>query len=126
METTITIEEECPICLMNIPETDSYLLLSCCNKKVHLNCLDQWYNNFGKKSKKCILCTKTSKEIENILAHSPIIQSSINYNNNSNINRRRANISNRENTNNFSNLLCIKCLFIVILLFPFTVFIFYK
>lgn len=127
METTINIEEECPICLSNILDTDAFLLLSCCNKKVHLHCLDQWYNNFSKKSKRCILCTKQSPDIENILAHSPIIESQRNSNNSNNNHRnRRETTLNNNNTNTWSNLLCIKCLFIAILLFPFIVFILYN
>ena len=74
MELNIEIEEECPICFNNIEDNDAYLLLSCCNKKVHISCLDNWYNNNGKKNKLCFLCTKESSDLESIIVKSPIIE----------------------------------------------------
>jgi hypothetical protein len=77
MELNIEIEQECPICLNDIQENDAYLLLSCCYKKVHIICLDNWYNNNGKKNKICFLCTKESNDVQSIIARSPIMRSHI-------------------------------------------------
>ena len=74
MELNIEIEQECPICFINIEHNDAYLLLSCCNKKVHISCLDNWYNKTGKKNKLCFLCTKESNDLESIIVRSPIIE----------------------------------------------------
>ena len=74
MELNIEIEDECPICFNLIENSDPYLLLSCCNKKVHISCLDNWYNNNGKKNKLFFLCTKESIELESIIIKSPIIE----------------------------------------------------
>ena len=87
MELNIEIEQECPICFNFIEENDPYLLLSCCNKKVHISCLDNWYNNNGNKNKLCFLCTKESSDLESIIVKSPIVEQNnrtliINNNNN--------------------------------------------
>ena len=74
MELNIEIEQECPICFINIENNNAYLLLSCCNKKVHISCLDDWYNKNGKKNKLCFLCTKESNDLESIIIKSPIIE----------------------------------------------------
>ena len=105
MELNIEIEQECPICFNFIEENDPYLLLSCCNKKVHISCLDNWYNNNGKKNKLCFLCTKESNDLESIIVRSPIIE------------------SNNRTINSQYNYKCTFCLFIF-LLFSVLVFIF--
>lgn len=74
MELNIEIDQECPICFNNIQNDDGFLLLSCCNKNVHISCLEDWYNNNGKKNKFCFLCTKESKDLESIIVTSPIIE----------------------------------------------------
>lgn len=77
MEINIDYIEECPICLNNINELDGYLLLTCCDNKVHIRCLDNWYNNNGKKKKICFLCQKESKDLESIIVNSPVITQNI-------------------------------------------------
>ena len=74
MDLNIELEKECPICFNNIEDIDAYLLLSCCNKKVHISCLDDWYNKNGKKNKLCFLCTKESNDLESVIVTSPIIE----------------------------------------------------
>ena len=101
MEINIDIEEECPICFNSIEDNDAYLLLSCCNKRVHITCLDRWYNN-GNKNKLCFLCTKNCKDIENIIVKSPIIEQ-----------RNRILINNTINDNNYKYIFC--CFIIIIL-----------
>lgn len=84
MEANNNFEEECPICLNNISNDDAFLLLTCCNTKVHIQCLDEWYNKKGNKKKTCFLCTKESNDLESIIVHSPILRSNIEFNNNNN------------------------------------------
>lgn len=79
------IEKECPICLNYITEFDGYLLLSCCNNKVHIQCLENWYNNNGKKKKICFLCQNISKDLDSIIINSPINNQNQQHNINSTI-----------------------------------------
>ena len=76
-----------------------------CNKKVHISCLDTWYNNNGNKNKLCFLCTKESNDLESIIVRSPIIE------------------TNNRTVNSQSNYKYTFCLFIF-LLFSLFVFIF--
>ena len=34
---------ECPICLEAINNNDPIIILECCNKEVHLLCLENWF-----------------------------------------------------------------------------------
>ena len=103
MQLNIEIELECPICFNFIEDNDPYLLLSCCNKKVHISCLDNWYNNNnnGKKNKLCFLCTKESNDLECIIVRSPIIE------------------TNNQTINSEFNYIYIVCLFIIIFICAF-------
>ena len=49
--------EECPICFADMNEEEGILLLECCNKQIHLNCILNWCSTAGKPTT-CILCNQ--------------------------------------------------------------------
>ena len=86
MNMNIEIEQECPICFNILQENNAYLLLTCCNKNVHIKCLDEWYNNNGKENMLCFLCTKECRDLESIIIKSSIIKNPLIEQNNITIN----------------------------------------
>ena len=60
--------KECPICLdvLDISNT-TILILDCCNKEIHLNCMKKWILDPQNKNKdKCVLCRTSSDLIFDI------------------------------------------------------------
>tara|TARA_B110000027_G_scaffold92010_1_gene97351 strand:- start:349 stop:831 length:483 start_codon:yes stop_codon:yes gene_type:complete len=60
--------KECPICLdvLDISNT-TILILDCCNKEIHLNCMKKWILDPQNKNKdKCVLCRTSSDLIIDI------------------------------------------------------------
>lgn len=52
--------DECPICLNNLDMSNNDIItLNCCNKNVHLQCLNEWtLSKNNKNISNCILCRK--------------------------------------------------------------------
>ena len=48
---------ECPICLENISQAAPLLILDCCSKTVHLECIIDWYSKHPK-NKNCFMCNQ--------------------------------------------------------------------
>lgn len=102
--------KECPICLdvLDISNT-TILILDCCNKEIHLNCMKKWILDHQNKNKdKCVLCRTSSDLIIDIggtILYEP------NNNTNNNI-RRQLSENNTVNsddasdnsTNNLNNI----------------------
>ena len=57
---------ECPICLENIEQIDGILIMECCNKKIHLECLINWYSKH-RKNLICIMCNQTNNFCNNLI-----------------------------------------------------------
>ncbi len=94
----MNINNECPICLIEIETNDSFLLLNCCKKKAHLLCLENWYKN--NISRNCFLCTQSNVEINNLF---PINNPSNENLNNNIVNIPTNNIINENYNNNNNN-----------------------
>lgn len=66
----LNIEEECPICFYDNADKEC-IILDCCNKYIHKDCIDIWIikninsNKFAEN--KCIYCCKTNKYINNFI-----------------------------------------------------------
>lgn len=45
------MKEECVICIEELIDNSGFLLLECCNNKVHINCLNEWIITNFKKGK---------------------------------------------------------------------------
>ena len=50
---------ECPICFENINADDALLILDCCHKKVHIECILEWYSKYPN-NKTCFMCNQTN------------------------------------------------------------------
>ena len=50
---------ECPICLEPIIESDAMIILECCKKTVHINCLCDWYSSH-QDNKNCFMCNQAN------------------------------------------------------------------
>ena len=59
---TPELEEECLICFNNIQvDTCEYILLECCNKQVHIDCLSSWIKSCDNMHKlNCPYCRQKS------------------------------------------------------------------
>ena len=92
--------KECPICLdvLDISNT-TILILDCCNKEIHLNCMKKWILDHQNKNKdKCVLCRTSSDLIIDIggtILYEP-------NNNNNNI-RRQLSENNTVNSDDASD-----------------------
>lgn len=92
--------KECPICLdvLDISNT-TILILDCCNKEIHLNCMKKWILDPQNKNKdKCVLCRTSSDLIIDIggtILYEP-------NNNNNNI-RRQLSENNTVNSDDASD-----------------------
>ena len=54
-----SLEDECPICF-EINGTNECILLDCCDRYIHKECLHIWLNTCTT-NKKCLYCMKESK-----------------------------------------------------------------
>ena len=59
-------DNECPICLNNIDEDDSFIIMTCCNNKIHIQCLINWYSG-NSKSNACIMCNQNTNIHKSLL-----------------------------------------------------------
>lgn len=50
---------ECPICLSEIDQNSPILIVDCCNKKVHLACIIEWYSKYPD-NKTCFMCNQSN------------------------------------------------------------------
>tara|TARA_Y100000389_G_C17445922_1_gene511594 strand:- start:1882 stop:2331 length:450 start_codon:yes stop_codon:yes gene_type:complete len=60
---------ECLICFCDVSNND-YLLMDCCNKIIHIECIKTWINtnkNTNKEIDKCIFCKQQNDIINNLL-----------------------------------------------------------
>ena len=64
-------EEECPICLVTMNEDEGILIMDCCDKRVHLECVVKWYTE-RRTLQTCFLCNQSNKFSKSILSSSPI------------------------------------------------------
>lgn len=120
---------ECPICLTDITNSDFYIIMNCCNKNIHTDCLCKWYSKrFYSKNKfkqNCFLCTKNLDEtikdvIRNYENNENNQNNQNNQNNNNNYNQNNSNtpLFRRNNNRCKENLLhCIYFTFIFIFSF---------
>ena len=60
---------ECPICLENIEYDNGFIIMDCCNKQIHLNCLINWYT-IHSNYKVCIMCNQTNNFCKNLVYES--------------------------------------------------------
>ena len=60
------IENECPICLNIIDQQDSFIIMTCCNYRIHIQCLINWYSR-NSKSNACIMCNQNTIIHESLL-----------------------------------------------------------
>ncbi len=60
---------ECPICFENINSTDALLILDCCQKKVHLQCIVSWYTKYPD-NKFCFMCNQTNNFCKDLVCNS--------------------------------------------------------
>ena len=120
-----TNETECPICFSIIGDTESYYILECCNKIVHLQCLIEWYSTYSKYSI-CFMCNQPNNLHNNLhknllSINNQILDNSENISNNSDIENHLNNYS-RDNlsililNNNNNNKYLEYCYTIVIIL----------
>ena len=56
---TMDIVGECPICFDYIEDNDGILIMDCCEKKIHIRCLVEWYTNNPNKMV-CIMCNQNN------------------------------------------------------------------
>ena len=59
-ETQNNIDNECPICLEEIEIDSGLIIMECCNKKLHLTCLINWYISNPTKQN-CFICNQSNK-----------------------------------------------------------------
>ena len=52
-----TIDKECPICFDDIDQNSGFIIMDCCNKKIHIKCLIDWYINNPEKNL-CFICNQ--------------------------------------------------------------------
>lgn len=64
------LEDECPICL-DINSHNECILLECCNKYIHKDCIDHWLmqniNQNNINNNNCLYCYKTTKYIDDFI-----------------------------------------------------------
>jgi len=64
------LEEECPICF-DINGHNECIIVDCCDKYIHKDCLDQWLmqnvNNNKISENKCIYCHKKNNYIDDFI-----------------------------------------------------------
>ena len=73
-ETEIPVDKlECPICFEIIEDNDGILIMECCNKKIHLKCLVNWYSNHPN-NLVCIMCNQNNIFCNNLMYNETIIQ----------------------------------------------------
>jgi hypothetical protein len=58
--TTLSEIIECPICLTEIENNDAILIVECCNQKIHLSCITEWYTKYPD-NKTCFMCNQSNK-----------------------------------------------------------------
>lgn len=72
-ETEIPVDKlECPICFEIIEDNDGILIMECCNKKIHLKCLINWYTNHSN-NLICIMCNQNNSFCNNLINNKNII-----------------------------------------------------
>ena len=101
--------EECLVCFNNINTTDGILILDCCNKKLHLTCIIDWYTNHPEK-KTCFICNQSNNFCKDLVDNqSPASNSNTSSiqnsqqpqgNNSLLINNHTNNANNNNNNNN--------------------------
>jgi hypothetical protein len=64
-------EEECPICFFLMDEEDGIIHMECCNHKIHIKCVVEWYTH-NKDQKKCFICNQVNKFCVDLVNISPI------------------------------------------------------
>lgn len=64
------LEEECPVCF-DINGHNECIIVDCCNKYIHKECIDQWLiqniNNNKISENKCIYCHKKNNYIDDFI-----------------------------------------------------------
>ena len=60
------IEEECPICFFSMNEEDGILDMECCNKKIHIKCIVEWYSHHMNQ-KNCFICNQNNKFCQDLI-----------------------------------------------------------
>lgn len=64
------LEEECPICF-DINAHNECIVMDCCDKYIHKDCIEQWLminiNNNKTNNNKCIYCYKTNNYIDDFI-----------------------------------------------------------
>ena len=51
--------DECPICLEFFGDSNEFIIVECCNKKLHINCLVNWYT-MRPDNKYCFMCNQNN------------------------------------------------------------------
>tara|TARA_B100001057_G_C22495251_1_gene811820 strand:+ start:78 stop:539 length:462 start_codon:yes stop_codon:yes gene_type:complete len=60
------LDNECPICLNNINDFDPFIIMPCCNNKIHIQCLIEWYSS-NSKSNTCFMCNQNTNIHKSLL-----------------------------------------------------------
>ena len=76
---------ECPICFDEIKNDDAIIIMECCNKKVHIRCLYNWYS-VHRTNKTCFMCTQSNSFCNELVFDDTQITISSNNTENDNIN----------------------------------------
>lgn len=77
MANTITeIETECPICFYNI-DNNAFIKTECCNQKIHIHCLIDWYL-LNPKNCLCFICNQINPFINDLVNFGVIINNNEN------------------------------------------------
>jgi hypothetical protein len=70
--------QECPVCFENMNDLDGILIMECCNKKIHITCLIDWYTKNLEKNV-CFMCNQSNKFCKDLVDNNSINNSSTKY-----------------------------------------------
>ena len=102
-EVLVNEDNECPICFETMMIDDPILILECCNKKIHLKCIFNWYDTH-RDNKTCFICNQSNNFCKDLIYQN-------NQNNQNNQNIRHDKLIILSNFYNNCGPLCI-CIFI--------------
>ena len=65
-EVLVNEDNECPICFENMKIDEPVLILDCCNKKIHLRCIIDWYDTH-RENKTCFICNQSNNFCKDLI-----------------------------------------------------------
>ena len=88
---------ECPICLEDFGDTNEFIIVDCCKKKLHIKCIVDWYT-IRPNNKYCFMCNQ-----ENIFCKDFFYNTNLEIDNSNIITINNDNIITINNDNNLVN-----------------------